>query len=184
MVDGFNNTPSFGRQLANNILESAIGGIISTRPAAKYMSGARTVLRVNGDIVGFAFSVAWRINTLYTEIDVIDDPFPAELAPRRVQVDGSISALHIPGKGPGVKLWQPDVLSFLFNQYITIEVRDSKTNKLLFLTTKAVITTRHEEIKIDDLAQISLTFQAIGFLDERTPDEPGGVNTTSTSLFK
>jgi hypothetical protein len=181
MVDGFNNTPPILQQGVNNLLEGNIGGIISTRPIAKYMSGARTILRINSNIVGFAFSVAWRIETSYTEIETIDDVFPAELAPRRVKVDGSVSALHIPGKGPGAQLWQPDVLSFLFNKYITIEVRDSQTNQLLFFTDKAVIATRQEEIRVDDLAQVSLNFLAIGFLDERAPNQPNGVDTTSTS---
>lgn len=180
MVDGFNNTPPVLQQAANNLLEGNIGGIISTRPIAKYMSGARTILRINSDIVGFAFSVAWHVDTSYTEIETIDDVFAAELAPRRVKVDGSISALHIPGKGPGPQLWQPDVLSFLFNKYITIEVRDSQTNQLLFFTSKAVIANRREEIRVDDLAQVQLNFLAIGFLDERTPDEPTGVDTSSS----
>ena len=181
MIDGFTNTPPVLQQAADNLLGGNIGGIISTRPIAKYMSGARTILHINSDIVGFAFSVAWRVDTSYTEIETIDDVFPAELAPRRVKVDGSISALHIPGKGPGAQLWQPDVLSFLFNKYITIEVRDRQTNQLLFFTNKAAITTRHEEIKVDDLAQVSLNFLAIGFLDERTPTEPTGVDTSSSN---
>lgn len=181
MIDGFNNTPPVPQQLANNLIEGNIGGVFSSRDIAKYMSGARTILRINSDIVGFAFGVAWRIDTSYTEIETIDDVFPAELAPRRIKVDGSISALHIPGKGPGPQLWQPDVLSFLFNKYITIEVRDSQTNKLLFFTGKAVITSRHEEIRVDDLAQISLNFQAIGFRDERDPSQPSGVDTASAA---
>lgn len=181
MVDGFNNTPPILQQGVNNLLEGNIGGIISTRPIAKYMSGARCILRINSDIVGFAFGVSWHIDTSYIEIETIDDVFPVELAPRRVKVSGSISALHIPGRGPSTQLWQPDVLSFLFNKYITIEVRDSQTNQLLFFTDKAVIVNRQEEIKVDDLAQMSLSFSAIGFLDERVPNQPSGVDTSSAS---
>lgn len=180
MADGFNNKPPFGANVLNNALESNLGGIISTRPIAKYMSGARTILRINSKIVGFAFSVQWRINTSYTEIDTIDNPLPDEFAPRRIQVEGSISAMHIPGRGAGIQLWQPDVLSFLFHQYITIEVRDSATNNLLFFAPKAVITSRVEDIKVDDLAQVSLSFQAIGFRDEKNPETPDGINTLST----
>lgn len=180
MADGFNNTQDFGTQTLDNALEGNFGGIISTRAIAKYMSGARCILRVNSKIVGFAFGVSWRINTSYTEIDSIDNILPDEFAPRRIQVDGSISALHIPGKGAGIQLWQPDVLSFLFHQYLTIEVRDSQTNNLLFFAPKAVITTRQEDIKVDDLASVQLSFQAIGFRDEKTPDRPSHVDTSST----
>lgn len=181
MADGFNNKQEFGQQLVDNTLEGNFGGIVSTRAMAKYMSGARCILRMNSKIVGFAFGVSWRIQTSFTEIDSIDNILPDELAPRRIQVDGSISALHIPGRGAGIQLWQPDVLSFLFHQYITIEVRDSQTNNLLFFAPKAVITSRQEDVRVDDLAQVSLSFQAIGFRDEKTPEEPLGTDTVSTS---
>lgn len=172
MANGFNNVPPVYSQVADNIVGGNIGGIISTRPSAKYMSGARCILKVNGRVVGFAFGVSWDISTSYTEIDSIDNIVPDELAPRRIQVSGNISALHIPGQSAGVDLWQADPLSFLFHQYIVIEVRDSATNQLLFYTNKAVITTRREEIRIDDLASVSLSFMAIGFRDEKVPSTP------------
>lgn len=182
MADGFNNTQDFGTQTLDNALESNFGGIISTRAIAKYMSGARCILRVNSKIVAFAFAVSWRIDTSFTEIDTIDNILPDELAPARIRVSGSISALHIPGRGAGIQLWQPDVLSFLFHQYLTIEVRDSQTNNLLFFAPKAVISTRQEEIKVDDLASVSLSFQAIGFRDEKTPEQPTGVDTVGDDV--
>lgn len=172
MPTGFNNTPDISQQLIDNVLEGNLGGIISTRPSAKYMSGARCILKINNRPVGFAFGIAWRIDTLFTEITVIDNPLPEELVPKAIKVTGSISALHIPGLGAGIQLWQADVLSFLFHQYITIEVRDSSTNTLLFFAPKAVIISRQEDIKVDELAQVSLSFQAIGFRDEKTPEIP------------
>lgn len=172
MATGFNNTPDISQQLTDNILEGNLSGIISTRPSAKYMSGARTVLKINSKLVGFAFGVSWRIDTLFTEVNAIDNPLPEELVPKAIKVTGNISALHIPGQGAGVQLWQPDVLGFLFHQYLTIEVRDSTTNQLLFYAPKAVITSRQEDIKVDELAQVALSFTAIGFKDEKSPEIP------------
>jgi len=177
MPAGFNNVPDAGLSLLDNI-GSQVSGIFSTRPSAKYMSGARCVLRINSKPVAFAFGISWRIDTTYQELNVIDNPLAEELVPSSIRVSGSISTLHIPGKGPGVQLWQGDVLSFLFHQYITIEVRDSATNQLLFFAPKAVITSRQEEIKIDDMALISLSFTAIGFKDEKEPTEPEGYDKT------
>lgn len=171
MPAGFNNVPEIAQRLLDNAAGN-LSGIISTRPNAKYMSGARCVLKINSQPVGFAFGIQWRIDTQYTELNVIDNPLPEELVPKAIRVTGTISALHIPGEGPGVQLWQPDVLSFLFHQYITIEVRDSATNQLLFYAPQAVITTRQEDIRIDDLAQTSLNFMAIGYQDEKTPAVP------------
>lgn len=172
MPSGFNNRPSAGQSILDNVVGGNLGGIFSTRPTAKYMSGARCVLKINGKVVGFAFGISWRITTQWTENNTIDDMFPAELVPQRMAVDGTISALHIPGDSASTELWQPDVLSFLFQQYITIEVRDSATNNLLFFTSKAVITTKQEDIRVDQLANVTLSFKAIGWKDEKAPEYP------------
>jgi hypothetical protein len=169
MPTGFNNKPNVAQNLVDN-LASNLSGIISTRPQARYSSGARTTLKVNGKIVGFAFGVSWRITTAVTEIMTIDDYFPAELAPSRISVEGSISAMHIPGTSAGTELWQADALNFLFQQYVTIEVRDSASDALLFYTSKAMFTQRTEDVKVDQLSQVQLSWKAIGFQDERVPD--------------
>lgn len=167
-LGGFNNRPNGDSRLADNIT-SQMSGIFSTRPSAKYASGARTILKINNQICGFAFGISWRINTTVTEINTIDNYAPWELAPQRVTVEGSIAALHIPGQSIGTELWQPDMLNFLLQQYITIEVRDSATDQLLFFTNKAMITSRQEDIRVDSLANVQLTWRAIGFKDERSP---------------
>lgn len=178
MPTGFNNKPNVASQLADNVASNA-SGIFSTKPSARYASGARTTLKINGKISGFCFGISWRINTAVTEIMTIDDYFPAELAPQRVTVDGTISALHIPGQSAGTELWQPDALNFLFQQYITIEVRDSATDQLLFYTSKAMITSRAEDLKVDALANVTLSWKAIGFQDERKPELADGVTNAS-----
>lgn len=172
-MSGFNNKPNVGTQLANNVA-SNVSGVFSTKPSARYASGARTILKINGKITGFAFGVSWKITTNVTELMTIDDYFPAELIPQRVMVEGTISALHIPGQSAGTELWQPDALNFLFQQYITIEVRDT-TDQLLFYTSKAMITSRAEDIKVDSLSNVQLTWRAIGFQDERKPELAQGV---------
>lgn len=176
-MSGFNNRPNVGQQLADNVA-SNVSGIFSTKQTAKYASGARTVLKINGKVVGFAFGISWRINTAVTEIQTIDDVFPAELAPQRITVEGNMNALHIPGVSAGTELWQPDALNFLFQQYITIEVRDS-TDQLLFYTSKAMITSRAEDIRVDSLANVNLQWRAIGFQDERKPEIADGAQTSS-----
>jgi len=170
MADGFNNRPN---TILDNVA-SNVSGIFSTKSAARYASGARTTLKINGKVSGFAFGISWRINTAVTEINTIDDYFPAELAPQRISVEGTMSMLHIPGQSAGTELWQPDALNFLFQQYITIEVRDSATDQLLFYTSKAMITSRAEDIRVDSLANVSLQWKAIGFQDERKPELADG----------
>jgi hypothetical protein len=160
--------------LAGN-LASNIDGIFSIKPMAKYLSGARCTLKINGKIIGFAFGISWNIETSVTEINTIDDPLAYELAPCNISVTGQISGFRIPGSGPGQMLIQGDVLSFVHQRYVEIEVRDTQTDNLIFLTKKAMITSRSENIRSDALAEMTLNFKAIGFADERTPKLPDGV---------
>lgn len=178
MPNGFNNRPGVGQSLVDNVVGN-VSGVFSTRPAAKYSSGARTILKINGKVVGFAFGVSWRINTTVAEINTIDDPLPNEFVPQRLSVEGSISALHIPGTSASTENWQPDVLSFLFHQHLQIEVRDSRSDQILFLTNKAVITSRQEDIRVDQLSSVTLTFKAIGWRDEKNPEYPNGISEPS-----
>ncbi len=183
MADGFNNRPNVASRLADNVA-SNVSGIFSTKSSARYASGARCLLKINGKLSGFAFGVSWRINTAVTEINTIDDYMPYELAPQRVTVEGTLSALHIPGQSAGTALWQADALNFLFQQYITIEVRDSATDQLLFYTSKALVTSRQEDIRVDQLSNVQLTWKAIGFQDERKPELAEGAQSAENKQPK
>jgi len=177
-MSGFNNVPSIPNSLVNNVVGN-ISGVLSTKPNAKYASGPRCSLKINSKLVGFAFDFSFRINTTVVEVNTIDDYLPYELAPQRLTCEGTISALHIPGTSAGTLFWQPDILNFLFQQYITIEVRDSATDQLLFFTDKAMITSRAEDIRVDSLAQVQLSWKAIGYRDERAPELPANQNQTT-----
>lgn len=171
-LDG-NNTNVFS--VISDNATGSLSGIFSAKPMAKYLSGARCILKIDGKVIGFAFAISWNIKTQVTEINTIDDYLPYELAPQRIEVDGTISGFRIPGSGPTQKLIQSDIESFLHQRYIEIEVRDSQTDNLIFLTKKALITGRQENIKSDALADMTLSFKAIGWADERSPKLPKGV---------
>lgn len=174
-IDSASPVPN-GGELFDNIA-SNFTSIFSIKPMAKYLSGARCVLRMNGKIVGFAFGITWKISTSVTEIRTVDDYLPHELAPKHVSVEGTITGFRIPGFGPGSELLQTDMLSFLHQRYIEIEVRDEQTDNLIFLTRRALITDRTESIKTDQLAEMQLHFKAIGWSDERAPEYPKGYDT-------
>lgn len=148
-------------------------GIISGRQIAKYAGGARCVLKINDELVGFAFQVSWEINTDVKEIFTVDEYVPADMAPSLLTVKGSLGAFHIPGNGPGTKQWQATLKSFLVHKYIAIEVRDSQTDELLFYTNKAVITNRSQSMQIGSLSKMQLQFKAIGWLDEKNQKVQG-----------
>ena len=168
------NDPSIAERLLNNVA-SNVEGILSIKPMAKYLSGARCVVRIDGKIAAFAFAISWNIKTIATEVNTIDDWLPYELAPQRIEVTGAISSFRVPGSGPSQKLITPDIVSFPHQRYIDIEVRDSQTDNLIFVANKALITNRQENVKTDALADMTLSFKAIGWLDERSPQLPDGV---------
>ena len=163
--------PPTGADLADNLL-SNVQGLLSPS-GGKYVSGARTIIKVNGQLVAFAFSVSWTINLSQDEIFVIDEWAPFEYAPKRITVDGTIGGFYLPGKGSPTKLlWQANMLSFLEHKYIGIEIKDRKTDALLFKTSQAVIVSSSTDIKSEQLANITLRWKAIGWQDEMVPARP------------
>jgi hypothetical protein len=151
------------------------------------MSGARCVLRINGEIVGFAFQVSWSVRTDGTEIQTIDDALPWEIAPTRISVSGTLGMFQVPGESPQSNLWQSDAFSFLMNRYITIEVKDSATDAIIFRTGAAMIVGQDSNINSEQLGQTTLHWRAVGWqvetrpaaIDdsemEKRPDDPGGI---------
>jgi len=157
--------------VGDNVLDN-FKGVFSTLPVAKYASGARCKLKINGKLVGFAFGVSWTVETSVTEIRTIDEYMPWELAPKHVRVHGTLSMLHIPGEGPSISLHQSHALNFLQQKYVTIEVRDQQSDNLLFFTNKAMIVSRSEDLRAEQLGNITLSWQAIGWRDEKDPEAP------------
>ena len=171
-----------GQELSENLLNN-FSGLFSLKPSAKYMSGARCTLKVNGHIVAFAFEVGWNIRTEGKELWGIDNHMPQEIVPNKISIDGTISGFRIPGRGPVAELMQGNVLSFLFQPYITLEVRDSKTDSLLFYADRVQITNRSEAIKSEELSTLKLQWRAIGFKDEAGIKYPDRMYSKQESLL-
>lgn len=155
-------------QIGQNIA-SQLGTVFSLRPQAKYLTGARATLKINGNIVGFAFQITWNCRTEATEIYTIDDPLPWEVAPKRISVTGTLGLFQLPGDSPIAKLIQSDIATFLTNKYITIEVRDSATDNIIFQTNKAMVTGQQGEVASERLSTVVLTWTAVGWRSENAP---------------
>jgi hypothetical protein len=169
---GFGRNGSVGSTIVKNVLSNA--GPISTKPQMKYSTGPRCVLKANGKLLGFAFAVSWNIQTDNQEIFTIDDYLPAELAPRMITVSGTLGTFVVPGRSPTTELLQSHVLSFMQNKYITLEISDSATGSILFKTNKAVITGQQTSIQSEQMSVTQLTWKAIGWQHESSPEQPTG----------
>jgi hypothetical protein len=130
------------------------------------------MVKVNGVLVGFAFSVSWNVQTENQEIRTIDEYLPVELAPSMVSVSGTMGTFVIPGRSSTSERLQSNALSFMMNKYITIEISDSATGTLLFKTNKAVITSQQTSIQSEQMSVTQLTWKAIGWSHEFAPEEP------------
>ena len=173
--------PPTAANLADNVLTN-VQGLFALQKSGKYVTGARTNLKINGKLVAFAFSVSWNINLSQDEINTIDDWTPYEYAPKRITIDGSIGGFYLPGHGSPTKtLIQANALSFLFHKYITLEVRDRSTDALLFKSNKVVIVNSGAEFRSEQIGNISLKWRAIGWEDEMIPVFPTGAESKSTS---
>ena len=155
--------------LSDNLLNSAVGGLSPLNNFGRYMTGARAVIKINDKLFGFAFGVNFNITTEHEENRTIEDWFAYELMPTRVTVNGTIGMFHIPNKGPSIQLVQSNALSFLMHKYITIEITDQTTGQLIFLTKKAVITSRSQDLQAGEISTIKLSWKAIGWADELNP---------------
>lgn len=174
---------SVGDAISNQLLNSAFGSVSPLNNYARYMTGARAIIKVNGKLFGFAFGVNYTISTSHTEINTIDDYTPYELAPQRITVNGTMGLFHIPGKGPTAELVQANVMSFLMHKYITIEISDQMTGQIIFKTDKAVITGKTQTLVAGDISTIQLSWKSVGWTDELNPKLPDGANEETDSGF-
>jgi hypothetical protein len=161
------------QDVASNAL-SSFSTIFTLRPQAKYVTGARTILRINGSPVAFAFQISWNVRTDATEIYTIDDPLPWEIAPKQIEVTGTLGLLQIPGQSPNAMNYQADIGAFLMNRYISIEVKDATTDAILFKAGSAMIVGQQGEINSEQIGRTTLTWRAIGWQAENpsTPLKP------------
>ena len=154
------------RQLVKELTNEVASAIAFNRPSAKYMTGARTVVKINDTIIGFAFQVTWNVQNETMPIYTIDDIAPWEIAPQRVSVSGTLGLFQIPGNSPVYSGIMTDLSSFLANKYITIEVKDSSTDSVLFKTTTAMVTSLQADVNSEKLSTYNLSWRAVGWQAE------------------
>jgi len=173
-------TKSFpGSGLIDSLANSTAASLNPIQPVGPYLTGGRAIIKINDRLFGFAFGVTFNINTDYVENNTIDEYLAYELMPTRITVNGTLSMFHIPNKSPTKRLIQPNVLSYLFHRYVTIEITDQHTGQTIFHTKKAVITSKQQVLQAGEISTIQLSWKAIGWVDEMIPSQPLGAGAPS-----
>ena len=135
----------------------------------KVFTGARAILRLNGNLVVFATDASYTIETEYKPISEIDNSLPAELAPGAVRVQVTVSNLRVPFGSPTVDRLQPTILNVMTQPYAMLELRDRGTDSTILRVPKAMLVRRSGHVSARAMATESWTFIGIAFWDERTP---------------
>jgi hypothetical protein len=141
-------------------------------PSARFIAGGRTIISINKVSAPRLSSISWRILTEQRPIREIDNHFAYELAPNIIDVSGAYTEYREPFRGPTISQHQANPLSFMWHPYISIEVRDSLTDALLFFSGKCAITERSESVSMDGLMMTSIKWQALAWKDEYEPTIP------------
>lgn len=178
-LESQNDPQAFSTNNFINNLTGTPGGEFTN--ASRYMSGSRAVIKINDKLFGFAFAASFNIETQQSENWTIDDWTAYELTPSRARVTGTLSMLHVPGKGPTERLVQPSILSFLFHRYITIRIEDQATGAKIFETNRAQVTSKRQSIREGELSRIELEWKALAWTDV-TPYFPAGYDDASNLI--
>jgi hypothetical protein len=171
MKGGFGRKTHLGQSLGKEALEAsgATMDVISLNKGTKFLDGGRAVVKVNNRIFGFFFGVTWNIDLEHTPIYTIDDYMPYELSPRKIRITGSLSSYVVPGESPQHHQIASDMMSFLFDRYISIKIEDSNTRAIVFQTDQAIITRCRGSIQAQGPATLTLDWEAISWEDNYDP---------------
>ena len=134
-------------------------------------TGARAILKLDGNVSVFATSVSYSIDTEYKEIQTIDTSLAEELVPTRISVSVTCTNLRIPAESASVLALQPTILNHLHQGYISIEIVDRLTGETMLFVPKAMLIRRDGVIGTRGLAQETWTMTGIGYWDERPPEK-------------
>jgi len=138
----------------------------------KVLTGARAILKLNGDLVVFATDVSYSIESEFKPLREIDNSLPAELTPGQISVQVVASGLRIPNGSPTLSRLFPTVLNAMRQPYCTIEIRDRLTDATILYVDRAQMTRRSGRVSARGMGSETWTFIGIAWWDERAPAIP------------
>lgn len=133
-------------------------------------TGARATIQINGETVEAGFVASWNIDTSATEIETLDNVFPAELAPERIRVSMSLKVYRTPDNDPSKSKFvasigdinKPEQDAFTQAKYLTVNVKDS-LDQTIFYVPKAWLVRRSASVSIGDFLVETWAITGIGY---------------------
>jgi hypothetical protein len=156
-------------EIAQKNLQTSAAALLSLGNQPKIVSGARAVIKINGKVSALCTNVSCDISMNWQEIRGVDELVPNDLSPTEYTVKGSMTLYRVPNRSPIASYLTPDMFRSLIWPYSTIEIKDKRTDEVLLLVKRCVITSRTEQFNPRQLTTTVLTFVGIGMRDEEAP---------------
>lgn len=133
----------------------------------KTIVGSDVKLYVNNRLLGIVPSFSYSISTGVEPIRGIDDPMPQELAETIVTISGTMQVYRLRNDG-GVEgrglMALPAKVEL--EKYITMALVDIFTDKVIFQTNRARISSQQWQVASKQVISGTLSFLAIGYVNE------------------
>jgi hypothetical protein len=130
---------------------------------------------MGGKPVAAAFVADYTLETRASEIETIDNVFPAEIAPERVRVNMNLRVYRTPDNDPVLEKQAPgsnlsgqiEQLAFSQSKYVFVEIKDNLGNNVMVIP-KAMVIRRSGVMSAGEFLTESWQIVGIGFLGPQT----------------
>lgn len=133
------------------------------------VNGSRVLVYFNGRRFGRAINLEYTSESPVRAIETIDDPQPAELAPTRVRIKGSLKCYRLAGdgglEGVGITTQFADIPR---QKYFSLTLRDRVTDNVLFEVDYCMVEAQHWSAAAKELMVGSFNFTGITWGNEAT----------------
>jgi len=135
------------------------------------LKGAEVKCYISNKLYAEIQSIQYTIDYAETEIYAIDSPFPQEIAPGRVSVQGSVQGLVIKDLG-GLQAYdiRSKINEILHAPYISLRLKDRHSDRDFFWLPQMKVTSETISIQAKGVVKVSFTFKGI------IPYNPGDLN--------
>lgn len=139
----------------------------------KVLSGQRVVMSINGVRYAFGNVMDYSIDSRVSEIGGVDCAMPVEITPDSLRVTMSLRIFRTIDNDPSTdgKIFQKSTKSpisdqdvFMAKKYITVEVRDRLTDKVMLFLPRAMVMSRNGSVDAEGLMTETWNIISIGFV--------------------
>ncbi len=126
------------------------------------LSGANVKVYISGKLYAEVQNITYTISYSDTEIYGVDSPFPQEIAPGRISVQGSISGVRVKGTG-GLQGHQirSKITEVLHSPYTSLRIKDRHSEVDLLWLPQMKVTAETMTIPSKGTAKLNFTFKGI-----------------------